>query len=133
MENLCGIELPKGKGIMTRVPLVLAMRSIEEGEEHYCTFEIQNKDEVTEVAEFNERMKGKQVSFEEVTGFIKEATDLAAGPEKNVKDTSIYVNVYQHSRNDLTLVDLPGLTRKAIKVPRQAHLQNLSRTCTLTT
>lgn len=38
-------------------------------------------------------------------------TDKVAGKGKNIVDKSIVLNVYSHTCPDLTLIDLPGITR----------------------
>lgn len=38
-------------------------------------------------------------------------TDKVAGSRKNIVDIPIVLNVYSHTCPDLTLIDLPGLTK----------------------
>ena len=38
-------------------------------------------------------------------------TDKVAGDKKNIVDKPIVLNVYSHTCPDLTLIDLPGITR----------------------
>ena len=38
-------------------------------------------------------------------------TDKVAGKNKDIVDKPIVLNVYSHTCPDLTLIDLPGITR----------------------
>ena len=42
---------------------------------------------------------------------INALTDKVAGAKKNIVDIPIVLNVYSRTCPDLTLVDLPGITR----------------------
>ena len=42
---------------------------------------------------------------------INVLTDKVAGKGKNIVDKPIVLNVYSHTCPDLTLIDLPGITR----------------------
>lgn len=61
-------------------------------------------------AEFEEQ-KGKITDFTKVEGVILDLTDKVAGKNKNIVDIPIVVRIYSHTCPDLTLVDLPGITR----------------------
>jgi dynamin 1-like protein len=49
--------------------------------------------------------------FSKVREKIEELTDKVAGKENNIVDNPIVVQVYSPTCPDLTVVDLPGLTR----------------------
>ena len=46
---------------------------------------------------------------------VEDLTDKVCGNSKNIVDIPIVVDIYSHTCPDLTLVDLPGITRIAIK------------------
>jgi dynamin 1-like protein len=59
-----------------------------------------------------EEIPGKKFfDFNEVRNNITVLTDKVAGDKKNIVDKPIVLNVYSHSCPDLTLIDLPGITR----------------------
>mmetsp|Transcript_26133 Transcript_26133/g.60319 ORF Transcript_26133/g.60319 Transcript_26133/m.60319 type:complete len:676 (-) Transcript_26133:628-2655(-) len=96
LEALVGYDfLPRGTGICTRRPLIL---------------QLLNEDVEQDWAEFAHSSK-KLYSFDEVKRTIESETAKVAGTGKSVSSEPIILRV--HSRNvvDLTLVDLPGLTK----------------------
>ncbi len=46
---------------------------------------------------------------------IVELTDKVAGKNNNIVDKPIVLNIYSHTCPDLTLIDLPGITRIPLK------------------
>lgn len=56
----------------------------------------------------------KFTNFKEVCDNIISLTDKVAGSSKNIVDKPIVLQVYSHTCPDLTLVDLPGITRIAL-------------------
>lgn len=66
-------------------------------------------------AEFEE-LKGKKFTdFRKVRDAIVELTDKVAGTNGNIVDIPIVVNIHSHTCPDLTLIDLPGITRIPLK------------------
>jgi len=53
----------------------------------------------------------KFTNWEEVRESINVLTDRVCGKSKNIVDKPIVLNVYSHTCPDLTLIDLPGITR----------------------
>ena len=49
--------------------------------------------------------------FNKVRAKIEEYTDKIAGKNKGIVNDPIVLNVFSHSCPDLTLIDLPGITR----------------------
>jgi dynamin 1-like protein len=45
---------------------------------------------------------------------IEGLTDKVCGKSKGIVDKPIVLNIYSHTCPDLTLIDLPGITRIAI-------------------
>lgn len=62
-------------------------------------------------AVFDEIPGKKFFDFTEVRTNINLVTDKVAGAKKNIVDKPIILNIFSHTCPDLTLVDLPGITR----------------------
>ncbi|CAD8057356.1 unnamed protein product [Paramecium primaurelia] len=101
LEHIVGIDfLPRGSGVVTRRPLELRLSNAPAS---VCPIP---------TAEFVEEIKGKKfTNFEEVRQQIIELTDKVCGQAKNIIDKPIILAVQGPNCPDLTLVDLPGITR----------------------
>lgn len=101
IEAIVGKDfLPRGTGIVTRCPLVLSLRRID----------VKAKDQ-KEYAEFL-HVKNKQFfDFDEVRLEIESQTAKIAGKNKGVSTQPISLTIFSAKVVDLTLVDLPGLTK----------------------
>ncbi|KAF5751251.1 hypothetical protein HS088_TW02G00262 [Tripterygium wilfordii] len=106
LESLAGINLPRGQGICTRVPLVMRLQH-------------QQIPEPELYLEFN----GKTVQTNEsgISEAINLATDEIAGNGKGVSNTPLTLVVKKLGVPDLTMVDLPGITR----VPVHGQPENI--------
>ena len=72
--------------------------------------------EETEAWAIFEEVKGKKFyNFTEVRKTIEELTDKTAGENKNIVDRPIVLTIHSFTCPDLTLVDLPGITRIPLK------------------
>ncbi|XP_018419540.1 PREDICTED: dynamin-1 isoform X1 [Nanorana parkeri] len=95
LENFVGRDfLPRGSGIVTRRPLVLQLVNspTEHGEFLHC--------------------KGKKFTdFEEIRLEIEAETDRITGTNKGISPVPINLRVYSPNVLNLTLVDLPGMTK----------------------
>ena len=101
LESIVGLDfLPRGDGVVTRRPLELRLCHINTGDPW---------------AVFEERKGKKFTDFIEVRKTIEALTDEVCGKECNILDKPIVLNVYSQTCPDLTLVDLPGVTRVPIK------------------
>ena len=97
LESIVGLDfLPRGDGVVTRRPLELRLCHINSGEPW---------------AIFEERKGVKFTDFIKVRETIEALTDEVCKSNKNIKDKPIVLNVYSQTCPDLTLVDLPGITR----------------------
>ncbi|XP_041706831.2 dynamin-1 isoform X2 [Coregonus clupeaformis] len=95
LENFVGKDfLPRGSGIVTRRPLVLQLIN--------CP---------TEYAEFLHCKGKKFTDFDEVRGEIEAETDRITGQNKGISPVPINLRVYSPHVLNLTLVDLPGMTK----------------------
>ena len=98
LESIVGLDfLPRGDGVVTRRPLELRLNHAPENIQPWAKFdEVPNK---------------KFTDFGEVKQTIDFLTDKVCGKSKNIIDKPIVLTVYSHTCPDLTLVDLPGITR----------------------
>ncbi|EFP11362.1 hypothetical protein CRE_13811 [Caenorhabditis remanei] len=98
LENFVGKDfLPRGCGIVTRRPLILQL--------------IQDPNEY---AEFLHKKAHRYVDFDEVRKEIEEETDRVTGQNKGISAIPINLRVYSPNVLNLTLIDLPGLTKVAV-------------------
>ncbi|TRZ09422.1 hypothetical protein HGM15179_017683, partial [Zosterops borbonicus] len=95
LENFVGRDfLPRGSGIVTRRPLILQL--------------IFSK---TEYAEFLHCKSRKFTDFDEVRQEIEAETDRVTGTNKGISPVPINLRVYSPHVLNLTLIDLPGITK----------------------
>ncbi|XP_038569935.1 dynamin-2-like isoform X2 [Micropterus salmoides] len=95
LENFVGRDfLPRGSGIVTRRPLILQL--------------INSK---AEYAEFLHCKGRKFVDFDEVRLEIEAETDRLTGSNKGISPIPINLRVYSPNVLNLTLIDLPGMTK----------------------
>uniref|UniRef100_A0AAQ5Y4L3 Dynamin-2 n=1 Tax=Amphiprion ocellaris TaxID=80972 RepID=A0AAQ5Y4L3_AMPOC len=99
LENFVGRLdfLPRGSGIVTRRPLILQL--------------VNN---VAEYAEFLHCKGRKFVDFDEVRLEIEAETDRITGSNKGISSIPINLRVYSPNVLNLTLIDLPGMTKVAV-------------------
>ncbi|XP_050017989.1 interferon-induced GTP-binding protein Mx1 [Alexandromys fortis] len=101
LEALSGVALPRGSGIVTRCPLVLKLRKSEPGEEWrgkviYDDIEVELSDP------------------SQVEEAINKGQNFIAGVGLGISDKLISLDVSSPNVPDLTLIDLPGITRVAV-------------------
>jgi GTPase SAR1 family protein len=101
LESIVGKDfLPRGSGIVTRRPLVLQLQRLEEGREY---------------AEFAHAPRKRFTDFAAVRKEIADETDRETGrSSKQISSVPIYLSIYSPSVVNLTLIDLPGLTKVAV-------------------
>ncbi|XP_036977902.1 dynamin-2-like isoform X1 [Acanthopagrus latus] len=98
LENFVGRDfLPRGSGIVTRRPLILQLVNCK-----------------AEYAEFLHCKGRKFVDFEEVRLEIEAETDRITGSNKGISPIPINLRVYSPNVLNLTLIDLPGMTKVAV-------------------
>eukprot|EP00037_Helgoeca_nana_P000827 m.24002 g.24002 ORF g.24002 m.24002 type:complete len:759 (+) comp11124_c0_seq1:289-2565(+) len=103
LESIVGRDfLPRGSGIVTRVPLVIQLNHIQargkgRGQDEWAVF-LHMPDK-------------KFYDFDQVREEVNRQTDKLAGEKKNIVDKPISLRVYSPNVLNLTLVDLPGITK----------------------
>ncbi|KAF5836630.1 P-loop containing nucleoside triphosphate hydrolase protein [Dunaliella salina] len=113
LEAVVGRDfLPRGTGIVTRRPLVLQLVKIDKDEEW---------------GEFPHAPDKKFYNFDEVRDEISEETDrhLKKYSNRVVSGDPIYLTVYSPNVPNLSLVDMPGLTKVPIDGQPASIVQEL--------
>ncbi|KAK1257108.1 hypothetical protein QJS04_geneDACA023407 [Acorus gramineus] len=101
LESVVGKDfLPRGSGIVTRRPLVLQLHKIDEGREY---------------AEFLHLPRKRFTDFALVRKEIADETDRETGRSKQISSVPIHLSIYSPNVVNLTLIDLPGLTKVAVE------------------
>ncbi|KAM0935469.1 putative dynamin stalk domain, dynamin, GTPase region, GTPase effector domain, Dynamin superfamily [Dioscorea sansibarensis] len=117
LESIVGRDfLPRGSGIVTRRPLVLQLHQTEEGQEEY--------------AEFLHLPNRKFTDFSLVRREIQDETDRITGRTKQISPMPIQLSIYSPNVVNLTLIDLPGLTKVAVEGQPEsivADIENMVR------
>ncbi|KAL8543684.1 hypothetical protein ACS0TY_004304 [Phlomoides rotata] len=113
LESLAGISLPRGQGICTRVPLIMRLQNHPNLQPQLSL-------------EFN----GKVVPTDEesITDSISLATEEIAGKGKGISDTPFTLIVKKNGVPDLTMVDLPGITRVPVHGQPEDIYEQISKT-----
>ncbi|XP_036059753.1 interferon-induced GTP-binding protein Mx1-like [Onychomys torridus] len=101
LEALSGVALPRGSGIVTRCPLVLKLKQLEQGEE--WRGKVTYKKTEVEVSDPSQ-----------VEGEVNKAQNFIAGNGLMISSELISLEVSSPNVPDLTLIDLPGITRVAV-------------------
>ncbi|KAB7508185.1 Dynamin [Armadillidium nasatum] len=98
LENFVGRDfLPRGSGIVTRRPLILQL--IYHPHEY---------------GEFLHKKGEKYTNFDEIRKEIEADTERITGQNKGISPLPINLRVYSPNVLNLTLIDLPGLTKIAV-------------------
>ncbi|KOM53630.1 hypothetical protein LR48_Vigan09g228900 [Vigna angularis] len=100
LESLAGISLPRGQGICTRVPLVMRLQNHSHPKPE-LELEYNDKHVPTDEAHVSEA--------------IFAATDELAGSGKGISNTPLTLIVKKNGVPDLTMIDLPGITRVPVQ------------------
>uniref|UniRef100_A0A8C2IAL9 Uncharacterized protein n=1 Tax=Cyprinus carpio TaxID=7962 RepID=A0A8C2IAL9_CYPCA len=102
LEALSGVALPRGSGIVTRCPLELKMIRTKDEEKWQGRISYLGKEEdIDDPAEVEKK--------------IREAQDEMAGPGVGISNELISLQIISANVPDLTLIDLPGIARVAVK------------------
>ncbi|XP_062982678.1 interferon-induced GTP-binding protein Mx2-like [Elgaria multicarinata webbii] len=101
LEALSGVALPRGSGIVTRCPLELKLKKMQHKKE--WEGEIEYLDTVQEL-----------MSPSEVEAAVIRAQNAMAGEGVGISHNLISLEISSPDVPDLTLIDLPGITRVAV-------------------
>ncbi|KAL7203974.1 hypothetical protein ACSBR2_017104 [Camellia fascicularis] len=112
LESIVGRDfLPRGSGIVTRRPLVLQLYKIDDGQQEY--------------AEFSHLPRRKFSDFAMVRKEIQDETDRVTGKSKQISPVPIHLSIYSPNVVNLTLIDLPGLTKVAVEGQPESIVQDI--------
>ncbi|KAH8164962.1 hypothetical protein CIB48_g3285 [Xylaria polymorpha] len=131
LENIVGRDfLPRGSGIVTRRPLILQLINVEEDESEpdaHAAYRNPTQARRSEWAEFHHIPSRRFTDFGDVKREIENETSRVAGANKGINRQPINLKIYSPHVLNLTLVDLPGLTKVPIG-DQPADIEKQTRT-----
>ncbi|XP_043963971.1 dynamin-1-like protein isoform X2 [Gambusia affinis] len=116
LESLVGRDLlPRGTGIVTRRPLILQLVHVD------------RKNEDGDVEEWGKFLHTKNKiysDFDEIRQEIENETERVSGNNKGISDDPIHLKIFSPHVVNLTLVDLPGITKVPVgDQPKDIEIQ----------
>ncbi|KAJ7994208.1 hypothetical protein DPEC_G00263520 [Dallia pectoralis] len=109
LESLVGWDfLPRGSGIVTRRPLVLQLVNVPPLTERSAQ---ENGIKAEEWGTFLHCKNQIFTDFREIRKEIEEETERISGGNKEISPEPIYLKIFSPRVLNLTLVDLPGITK----------------------
>lgn len=112
LEKIVGRDfLPRGTGIVTRRPLILQLYNISTIHTPNEPKDDKTNDKGEEWGEFLHREGVKFHDFNDIRREIEKETERLTGKNKGISNKSINLKIYSPHVLNLTLVDLPGITK----------------------
>ncbi|KAL7071893.1 hypothetical protein ACQ4LE_009019 [Meloidogyne hapla] len=109
IEGIVGRDfLPRGTGIVTRRPLIL---HLSHSPLKSALREQKKAPALDEWAEFGHAPGVIYTNFDEVRQEIERETERVTGSNKGISSVAITLTIYSHNVVNLSLVDLPGITK----------------------
>uniref|UniRef100_A0A7N8XKW7 Dynamin-1-like protein n=1 Tax=Mastacembelus armatus TaxID=205130 RepID=A0A7N8XKW7_9TELE len=109
LESLVGRDfLPRGSGIVTRRPLVLQLVNVVPLQQR---LKIENGVKAEEWGTFLHCKNQIFTDFQEICCEIEAETKRSSGDNKGISPEPIYLKIFSPNVLNLTLVDLPGITK----------------------
>ncbi|XP_051545871.1 dynamin-1-like protein isoform X2 [Myxocyprinus asiaticus] len=123
LESLVGRDLlPRGTGIITRRPLILQLVNVD-AEDRRKTGE-ENGVDGEEWGKFLHTKNKIYTDFDEIMQEIENETERISGNNKGISDEPIHLKIFSPHVVNLTLVDLPGITKVPVgDQPKDIELQ----------
>ncbi|XP_029009308.1 dynamin-1-like protein isoform X4 [Betta splendens] len=123
LESLVGRDiLPRGTGIVTRRPLILQLVHIDADDRRKTSEE--NGIDGEEWGKFLHTKTKIYTDFEEIRQEIEAETERLSGNNKGISDEPIHLKIFSPHVVNLTLVDLPGITKVPVgDQPRDIEIQ----------
>ncbi|XP_054911555.1 dynamin-1-like protein isoform X1 [Poeciliopsis prolifica] len=120
LESLVGRDLlPRGTGIVTRRPLILQLVHVDPADGR--------KNEEGDVEEWGKFLHTKNKiysDFDEIRQEIENETERVSGNNKGISDDPIHLKIFSPHVVNLTLVDLPGITKVPVgDQPKDIEIQ----------
>lgn len=114
LESLVGRDLlPRGTGIVTRRPLILQLVHVSPEDKRKTSGE-ENGVEAEEWGKFLHTKNKLYTDFDEIRQEIENETERISGNNKGVSPEPIHLKIFSPNVVNLTLVDLPGMTKVRI-------------------
>ncbi|XP_038595183.1 dynamin-1-like protein isoform X2 [Micropterus salmoides] len=122
LESLVGRDLlPRGTGVVTRRPLILQLVHVDPGDAR------KNDESGRECEEWGKFLHTKNMiytDFDEIRQEIENETERVSGNNKGISDEPIHLKIFSPHVVNLTLVDLPGITKVPVgDQPKDIELQ----------
>ncbi|XP_066579592.1 dynamin-1-like protein isoform X4 [Amia ocellicauda] len=123
LESLVGRDLlPRGTGIVTRRPLILQLVHLA-AEDRRKTGE-ENGVESEEWGKFLHTKNKIYTDFDDIRQEIEAETERISGNNKGISDEPIHLKIFSPHVVNLTLVDLPGITKVPVgDQPKDIEIQ----------
>ncbi|XP_017261430.1 dynamin-1-like protein isoform X2 [Kryptolebias marmoratus] len=123
LESLVGRDiLPRGTGIVTRRPLILQLVHIDPEDRRKTSEE--NGIDGEEWGKFLHTKNKIYTDFEEIRQEIETETERITGNNKGICDEPIHLKIFSPHVVNLTLVDLPGITKVPVgDQPKDIEIQ----------
>ncbi|CRG97382.1 dynamin-like protein, putative [Plasmodium gallinaceum] len=103
LESLVGLSfMPKGEDIVTRTPIIIQLTN-SKSEDCYCTLTYSDYE--------NNKVEKHIDDFTLLNQILVDVTEEITGGNKCIKETPIILEIHKNNVLDLTLIDLPGLTK----------------------
>uniref|UniRef100_A0A3P8NIA0 Dynamin-1-like protein n=1 Tax=Astatotilapia calliptera TaxID=8154 RepID=A0A3P8NIA0_ASTCA len=130
LESLVGRDLlPRGTGIVTRRPLILQLVHVDPGDTRkhdeggISFFNSQHLD-TEEWGKFLHTKNKIYTDFDEIRQEIENETERISGNNKGISDEPIHLKIFSPHVVNLTLVDLPGITKVPVgDQPKDIEIQ----------
>uniref|UniRef100_I3KJ10 Dynamin-1-like protein n=1 Tax=Oreochromis niloticus TaxID=8128 RepID=I3KJ10_ORENI len=124
LESLVGRDLlPRGTGIVTRRPLILQLVHVDPGD----TRKHDEGGGVLDTEEWGKFLHTKNkiyTDFDEIRQEIENETERISGNNKGISDEPIHLKIFSPHVVNLTLVDLPGITKVPVgDQPKDIEIQ----------
>ncbi|KAF7490553.1 Dynamin-1-like protein [Sarcoptes scabiei] len=111
LESIVGRDfLPRGAGIVTRRPLILQLQFVDK-EDKSARDASEGTLHLEEWAKFLHTKNKVYEDFDEVRREIESETERITGTNKGISPEPISLKIFSHKVVNLTLVDLPGITK----------------------
>lgn len=123
LESLVGRDLlPRGTGIVTRRPLILQLVHVDPDDRRKTGDE--NGVDGEEWGKFLHTKSKIYTDFNEIRQEIEAETERVSGNNKGISDEPIHLKIFSPHVVNLTLVDLPGITKVPVgDQPKDIELQ----------
>ncbi|XP_056653359.1 dynamin-1-like protein isoform X4 [Monodelphis domestica] len=124
LESLVGRDLlPRGTGVVTRRPLILQLVHVSQEDRGKASGD-DNGVQAEEWGKFLHTKNKLYTDFDEIRQEIENETERISGSNKGVSPEPIHLKIFSPNVVNLTLVDLPGMTKVPVgDQPKDIELQ----------